>query len=194
VARLAVLASGNGSNFQALAEALRADGGHEAALLVCDRPGAFALERAARLGIPARLIRYAGRPREDAEAEIAAALEDADVDLVALAGFMRLLGPSLVERWEGRMVNVHPALLPAYPGTRSIERAWEAGDAELGVTVHFVDRGMDTGRIIGQARVPRGETLEATEEAVHRAEHALYPRIVLDLLDGIPGAEAPRRT
>lgn len=185
MARLAVLASGNGGNFQALAEAVRSGGRHETAVLVCDRPGARAMDRAERLGVPARLVPYRGRSREEAEAEIAMVLDAAGADLVALAGFMRLLGPDFVRRYAGRLVNVHPSLLPAYPGTHSIDRAWSAGEAELGVTVHFVDEGMDSGGVIEQVRVSRRDTLEETEAAMHEAEHALYPRVVAALLDRI---------
>jgi len=193
VGRLAVLASGNGSNFQALVEGLRAGGRHDVALLLCDRPGVFALERAERLGVPARVVRYAGRPRAEAEAEMDRALRDVGADLVALAGFMRLLGPGFVAGWRGRLVNIHPALLPAYPGSDAIRRAWEAGERVSGVTVHWVDEGMDTGAVIERAEVPfaPGSSLEDVEAAVHRAEHALYVRIVAWLLDaGIQAAGA----
>jgi phosphoribosylglycinamide formyltransferase-1 len=199
MAKLAVLASGNGSNFEALVMAARA-AGHEAVLLICDRPGAFVLERAARLGVPAVLVSYASgdraRPegsknqpdgdraarRLAAEAEITAALEAAGADLVALAGFMRLLSPDFVCRWRGRLVNIHPSLLPAYPGTEAIRRAWEAGESLLGVTVHYVDEGMDTGPVLARAQVARQASLEATEQAMHEAEHRLYAQVVVGLL------------
>jgi len=195
VARLAVLASGNGSNFEALVLAARASG-HEAVLLICDHPNAFALQRAARLGVPSVLVSYergdraqldgdrAAR-RSAAEARITAALEASDVDLVALAGFMRLLGPAFVSRWRGRLVNIHPSLLPAYPGTEAIRRAWDAGEPLLGVTVHHVDVGMDTGPVITRVEVARQASLEATEEAIHEAEHQLYSQVVVGLLDGV---------
>lgn len=183
MANLAVLASGNGSNFQALAEAVRADGRHRVALLACDRADAYALQRAKALGVPAIVVQYKGRPRAEAEAELDAALRAAGANLIALAGFMRILGPGFVDKWAGRLINVHPSLLPAYPGAHAIERGWEANEAELGVTVHYVDAGMDTGPIIEQVSVRRGLTLEETEAAIHRAEHALYPRLALELLN-----------
>ncbi len=207
MARLAVLASGNGSNFQALAEAIRdrANGDpsaprHELVLLAHDRKAAFAAERARALGIPARHVPYAGpgRPedpekaRAAAEAELGAALTASGAELLALAGFMRILSPEFVRAWEGRLVNVHPSLLPAWPGAHAIHRAFEAGERRFGVSVHFVDAGMDTGPLIAQSefRVERGVGLPEIEARVHEEEHRLYPRVVLGLLDEI---EAGRR-
>ncbi|HOX33001.1 MAG TPA: phosphoribosylglycinamide formyltransferase [Spirochaetales bacterium] len=192
MARLAVLASGNGSNFQAIVEALRAAaaaGGrrHGCVLLVHDRRAAYAAERARALGVPARYLPYAGRSREEAEAELAAALDEAGAELVALAGFMRLLSPAFVAARRGRVVNVHPAVLPAWPGAGSIRRAYEAGAAEFGATVHFVDEGMDTGPILIQEafRPAPGSSLAEIERATHEIEHRIYPRAVLGLLDAI---------
>lgn len=186
MAKLAILASGSGSNFEALTTALRG-GCHEVCLLICDRPGAMVLERAARLNVPARLISYKGRPKTETETELAKLLQECGADLVALAGFMRLLGPELVRSFRGRLVNIHPSLLPSWPGTHSIERAFAAGDSELGVTVHLVDEGMDTGPILAQARVPRLADLAATEAAIHAAEHRLYADVIINLLDSIAG-------
>jgi phosphoribosylglycinamide formyltransferase-1 len=101
---------------------------------------------------------------------------------VALAGFMRLLSPSFVARWQGRLVNIHPSLLPAYPGTEAIRRAWESGEPLLGVTVHYVDEGMDTGPVLARAEVARQASLEATGQAIHEAEHRLYAQVVVGLL------------
>lgn len=189
MARLAVLASGNGSNFQALVEALHDAPGHahKCVLLVYDRKAAFAAERAAALGVRARYIGYFKREPRDAEAEIKSALEEAQVDLVALAGFMRVLSGDFVASYRGRIVNIHPALLPKWPGARAIERAYEAGEREFGVTVHYVDEGMDTGPIIDRAglRAQAGSSLSEVEAGVHEIEHEIYPRVVLGLLDGI---------
>ena len=107
------------------------------------------------------------------------------VDLVALAGFMRLLSPAFVSRWQGRLINIHPSLLPAYPGTEAIRRAWDAGEPLLGVTVHYVDDGMDTGPVLARAEVARQGSLEATEQAIHETEHRLYAQVVVGLLDGL---------
>ncbi len=209
VAKLAVLASGNGSNFQALVEALRRQPTprhgepvaedaataprHECVLLVYDRKAAYAAARAQALGVPARYVPYAGpgRPREvlaardAAEAEINEALRASGAELLALAGFMRLLSPAFVARWEGRIVNIHPSLLPAWPGADAIRRAFEAGERRFGVSVHFVDAGMDTGPLIAQSEFQAdvGEDLSAIEARVHALEHRLYPRAVLGLLD-----------
>lgn len=189
MAKLAVLASGNGSNFEALARALEGSA-HRLVLLVHDRKDAYARERAARLGIPSCYVPYAGRARGEAEAEIDAALDAAGTELVALAGFMRLLSPGFVERRAGRLVNVHPSVLPAWPGVDSVRRSFEAGAEEFGVTVHYVDSGTDTGPVIAQRKFARwgGATPEAVEARVHELEHGLYPRVVLDLLDRIEAA------
>jgi phosphoribosylglycinamide formyltransferase 1 len=192
VARLAVLASGNGSNFEALALALRArpvgEGPrHECVLLAYDRKAAFAAERAARLGLPVAYIGYFKRDQAEAEAELSAVLDGARADLVALAGFMRILSPGFVAARRGRLVNLHPSVLPAWPGAHAIERAYEAGSSEFGATVHFVDEGMDTGPAIASesfAREP-GQGLAEVEARVHAVEHRIYPRAVLALLDSI---------
>ena len=189
MARLAVLASGYGSNFQALIEALRdaPERAHECVLLIYDRKAAFAAERAAALGVRSRYIGYFKREFREAEAEIKSALDEACADLVALAGFMRVLSGDFVASRRGRIVNIHPALLPKWPGARAIERAHEAGEREFGVTVHYVDEGMDTGPIIDRAgfRAQEGSSLSEVEARVHEIEHEIYPRVVLGLLDGI---------
>jgi len=192
VARLAVLASGNGSNFEALVRAIRdrpaAEGPrHQCVLLAYDRKAAYAAERAARLGVPAAYIAYYKRELAEAEAELASALNAAHADLVALAGFMRLLSPAFVAARRGRVVNVHPSVLPAWPGAHAIERAYKSGSREFGVTVHYVDEGMDTGCAIASEaiRAEPGEALGDIEMRVHGIEHRVYPRAVLALLDAM---------
>lgn len=182
--KLAVLASGSGSNFEALARALGPTE-HECVLLVCDRAGAGAFERAERLGVPARHVSYAGRTRAEAEAEIEALLSEAGADLVALAGFLRLLSPDFVRRRADRILNVHPALLPAYPGLDALRRAWDAGEETFGATIHRVDEGMDTGSILRRGILRRlpGESFEDLEARVHSLEHSLYRKVVLEMLD-----------
>ncbi|MDA8425071.1 MAG: phosphoribosylglycinamide formyltransferase [Treponema sp.] len=186
MARYAVFASGNGGNFEALVEGLR--GRHDCVVLVHDRRTAFAAERSRRLGVPTRYVRYAEKPRELAESEIEDELLRLRVDAIALAGFMRLLSPAFVALHAGRILNVHPSLLPAWPGSHSIARAFQAGERRFGVTVHLVDEGMDTGPILSQeAFVTDGSaSLEEIEKRVHDIEHRIYPReasLFLDRLD-----------
>ncbi|OHD16772.1 MAG: phosphoribosylglycinamide formyltransferase [Spirochaetes bacterium GWD1_61_31] len=183
---IAVLASGNGSNFEAIAQACRPGGeltGHRLGLLLCDRPEAAVVNRAVRLGVPVKLVAYKGRPRAEAEAKLQSAIDGSGADLVVLAGFMRILGSGFVEHFRGRLVNIHPSLLPLWPGSEAIARAWQAGDSQFGVTVHFVDEGMDTGLIIAQRTIPRRDSLAATEAALHAVEHELYPEVIRQLLE-----------
>ena len=199
MSRLAVLASGNGSNFEALAEAIRSrspDTGprHECVLLLYDRKAAYAAERARRLGIPLRYVSYFQREIAEAEAEIATALAEACVDLVALAGFMRMLSPAFVSARKGRIVNVHPSLLPKWPGAHAIEHAHDSGQREFGVTVHFVDEGMDSGPVIARESFEADptEALVEIEAHVHAVEHRVYPRAVLGLLDALESEKGKR--
>lgn len=189
MADLAVLASGNGSNFQALVEALRRDAPqkHRCVLLIHDRKAAFAAERARSLGVPSHYVPYLGRSREEAELEIARLLDHAGAELVALAGFMRILTPNFASARAGRIVNVHPSILPAWPGVDSIERAFASGATRFGVTVHLVDAGMDTGPILVQEAFepPAGSSLAEIERRTHEIEHRLYPAAVIRLLDEI---------
>lgn len=186
MARLAVFASGTGSNFAAIRDAL-VDSRHQLAYLVCDRPSALAVEKAFRFHIPVHLVPYAGRPRREAEQEIEVILRDNPVDVIALAGFMRVLSPGFVESRRERIVNIHPSLLPRYPGMRAIERSFDSEDEELGITVHFVDAGVDTGPTIAQASFPKSEVagLAEAEARIHELEHEMYPRVVMDLLDEV---------
>lgn len=187
--RVAVLASGGGTNLQALLDALHDSPLARVARVVTNRPDAGALERAHRAGIPAAVLRDAG----DA-AELLAALTDARADLVVLAGYLQLVPPSVVARFRWRMINIHPALLPACGGPgmygrRVHEAVLASGAAESGATVHYVDEQYDRGPIIAQARVPvrPGDTAETLAARVLEAEHRLLPRVVLELArQGIP--------
>lgn len=176
--RTAVLISGRGSNVGALIEAAK-DPAYpaEIALVVSNRAAAGGLELARSAGIDTAVVSYKeGLPA--GEAQIEAALAAHDIDLVCLAGFMRLLSTGIVTRWKDRMINIHPSLLPLFPGLHTHERAIEAGVKLHGCTVHFVRPEMDSGPIIGQAAVPvlPGDTAEALAARVLTAEHALYPR------------------
>lgn len=181
--RIAVFASGSGSNFQAIVDAAQRGSlpNVDIALLVCDKPGAKVIERAEKAGVPRFVFRpkdYAAR--EDYEREILQMLQEKQVDLIVLAGYMRLITSVLVSPYEGRMINIHPSLLPSFPGLNAVEQALEHGVKVTGVTVHFVDGGMDTGPIIAQAPVPirEGETIEELEQRIHETEHRLYPEVI----------------
>jgi phosphoribosylglycinamide formyltransferase-1 len=180
--RLAVFASGNGSNFQAIVDAVQDGRLHaEVALLVCDKPQAKVVERARQAGVPVFVFeakQYARR--EDYEAEIVRRLEECGVELIVLAGYMRLITSVLVEPWYGRMINIHPALLPAFAGVNGIGQALEYGVKVTGVTVHFVDGGMDSGPIIAQTAVHvlDDDTLDTLAVRIHAAEHELLVEVL----------------
>lgn len=183
---VAVFASGSGSNFQAIADALK-ESPHRLVLLVCDRKKAYVRQRAQAAGIPVEDINYSrGDTREDAERELLERLKPRSIDLIVLAGFMRLLSPLLVDAYKDRIINIHPSLLPKYPGTHGIEESYCSGDRELGITIHRVDYGLDTGPVIRQGKIPRidGESLEDFEARIHALEHRLYPEVILDILEG----------
>lgn len=182
-ARVAVLISGAGSNMAALIDAGQAaDSGFEIALVVSNIEGAGGLAIAAAKGVATATVphRPFGKDREAHERAVDAVLRDAGIEVVALAGYMRVLTPWLVGGWRGRMLNIHPSLLPLYPGLDTHARAIAAGDAEAGCTVHLVTEGVDEGPVLGQARVPivAGDTPEALAERVKTAEHELYPRML----------------
>ncbi len=186
MARLAVLASGSGSNFEAIAEKIKG-GPHSLACLICDRREAYVFERAEKYGIPAYYVNYAGRDRSLAEEEITAVLLEEKADLIALAGFMRLLSSDFVDRFSSRIINIHPSLLPKYPGTHGIEEGFNSGDRKLGITIHRVDHGLDTGPVIMQKSFIRSEEedLGEIESRVHNLEHIWYPAVLLEILDSI---------
>lgn len=184
-ARVAVLISGAGSNMAALIDAgAQADAPFEVVLVLSNDPEAGGLAVARAKGVPAAAIdhRPFGKDRAAHEAGIQAELEAAGTDVVALAGYMRLLTPFLVQRWEGRMLNIHPSLLPKYPGLDTHARALAAGDAEAGCTVHLVTEGVDEGPILARQAVPvvADDTPATLAQRVLQAEHVLYPRALAD--------------
>jgi phosphoribosylglycinamide formyltransferase 1 len=186
--RAAVLVSGRGANMTALiAAATRADYPAEIALVLSNRPGAAALDRAGDSGITTAVVDHTlyGKDREAFERAVEAVLENHRIEIVCLAGFMRLFTPWLVTRWNGRMLNIHPALLPAFRGLQTHERALEAGVKIHGATVHFVVPEVDSGPIIGQAAVPvlDNDTPETLAERVLLVELKLYP-LALALVAG----------
>ncbi|MFA7261792.1 MAG: phosphoribosylglycinamide formyltransferase [Caulobacter sp.] len=187
--RVAILISGDGSNMVALIEASRAaDCPYEVVLILSNNPDAGGLAKAAALGVPTLVLdhRPHGKDRQAHERLIDAALREAGAEYVALAGYMRVLTPWLVEAWAGRMLNIHPALLPKYPGLNTHQRALDAGDAEAGCTVHLVTAGVDEGPILGQARVAvlPGDTAATLAARVKAEEHRLYPAALARLAAG----------
>lgn len=186
--RTVVLVSGDGSNLQAILDHARNGAlGITVGGVISDRPGVKALERAASADIPALAVDYAAAGnRAEFSRRLAAALEDLKPDLVVLAGFMRILDASLVEQYRGRMLNVHPSLLPKYPGLHTYRRALEAGDREHGTTVHFVIPELDAGPGILQYRVPirAGDTEASLRERVRAGEHLVYTRAIAWLAAG----------
>jgi len=187
-ARLAVLLSGRGSNFEALADAcVRGDLPARIVLVLADRADAAGLGKARARGLPARLEeRRAGEPRAGYEERLAGHLETAGADIVCLAGFMRVLSPAFVTRFERRIVNVHPSLLPAFPGLDAQKQAFEHGVKVAGATVHLVDAGTDTGPIAGQEAVAvlPGDDEGALAARILCTEHHLYASTVARLLAG----------
>lgn len=180
--RVAVLVSGEGSNLQALIDSVHAEGSARIVGVASNRPQARGLERARDAGIEAAAFPAADySDRVDRDDALAAWLEERDVGLIVLAGFMEVLSEAFVRRFSGRMINVHPSLLPAFPGIAAIEQALEAGARVIGVTVHFVDEGVDTGPIILQEAfdvVPYHRDIQAVETRVHEIEHRLLPEAV----------------
>lgn len=180
--RVAILISGGGSNMVALAQSMSGDHPARPCLVLSNDPSAKGLERAAALGIPTAAIdhRPFGKDRAAFEAALLPALEAAAPDIIALSGFMRVLTAGFVDRFKGRMLNIHPSLLPKYPGLHTHARALEAGDAEAGCTVHEVTPVLDDGPILGQAHVPilPGDTPETLAARVLVQEHRLYPAVL----------------
>ena len=185
--RVAVLASGRGSNLQALLDAVST--GRllaQIAVVISDRALAPALERARQAGVPAVFSEPRGRPREEHDGTMLRVCEAHGVEVVALAGYMRLLSSSFVAAFPGRILNVHPSLLPAFPGLEAQRQALDHGVKVSGATVHLVDAGLDTGPILLQEAVPvlDTDTVETLSSRILEAEHRIYPRALGLLLSG----------
>lgn len=180
--RVAILISGGGSNMVALVRSMTGDHPARAVLVASNDPTASGLEKARAAGIATAAVDH--RPfkgdRAAFEAELIAHIEAAQPDILCLAGFMRVLTPGFVARFQGRMLNIHPSLLPKYPGLHTHQRALDAGDQEAGCTVHEVTAVLDDGPLLGQARVPvlAGDTAETLAARVLREEHRLYPEVL----------------
>jgi len=178
--RIAVFASGNGSNFQSIVDSVKSgqlDASVE--LLVCDKPNAYVIDRAKLEDIPSFVFLpkdYSSK--EEFEREIVSELHNRGIQYLILAGYMRLIGPTLLHEFENRIINIHPSVLPSFPGKDAIGQAITAGVNMTGVTVHYVDEGMDTGPIIAQESlfIFGNDTAETLAERIHEIEHQLYPK------------------
>ena len=185
---IVVLASGSGTNLQALIDASRERGFPGEILAVgCNRPGAFALERAAQANLKTFVLDHTNYgSREEFDGALLARLREFNPDLIVLAGFMRILTSDFVRAFRGRILNVHPSLLPAYTGLNTHQRVLDAGEAVHGVSIHFVTEELDGGPVIAQAeiRVQAGDTAETLSERVQQQEHQLYPIVVRWFCEG----------
>lgn len=182
--KIAVFASGSGSNYQAIQEAInKGELDAQIELVVTDRPGAYVVKRAQSFDVP--VLEISPKQFESKvqyEQAIVDALREKQVEWVILAGYMRLIGDVLLTAYENKIVNIHPSLLPSFPGKDAIGQAFEAGVKVTGVTVHYVDAGMDTGPIIAQAAIEVvADDLKATEARIHEVEHVLYKQTLQQL-------------
>ncbi len=177
---IVVMISGNGSNLQALIDN-RASGNFAISAVVCNEPGAFGLERAARAGIPTVLLNHRDFPnREEFDQALISRIDDFSPDLLVLAGYMRILSSAFVQHYEGRILNIHPSLLPDYRGTNTHQRVLDAGERLHGVSVHFVTEELDGGPVILQTQidVSAADTRESLMRRIAEQEHRMYPEVV----------------
>lgn len=183
--RVAVFASGNGTNLQAIIDANIPSA--EIVLVFSNNPDAYALERAAKHGIPTEVLDHKSfSSRDDYDREILRLIEPYEVGLIALAGYMRILSPLFVRAYKNRIINIHPALLPSFPGINAARQALESGVKYTGVTIHFVDEGVDTGPIILQSvvHVHDDDTEDSLLERIHVEEHKIYPEAIELVTEG----------
>ena len=180
--RVALLISGGGSNMQALVHSMTGDHPGRAVLVFSNNPAAGGLAKAAAMGVPVALVNHRpfGKDRAGFEAEMLKSLLAANPDIICHCGFMRILTQAFVDRFKGRMLNIHPSLLPKYPGLHTHQRALDAGDTEAGCSVHEVTADLDAGPVLGQARlaIATGDTAENLAVRVLQLEHQLYPAVL----------------
>lgn len=186
--KIAIFASGSGTNFEVLAKKiLNKEIKAELVLLFSDKRDAYALTRAENLGIAH--LSFSLKEFENKlayEQELLKIMRKKQIDLIVLAGYMRIVGKTLLEAFPNKIINIHPAYLPEFPGAHAINDAWEAGVFQSGVTVHYIDEGIDTGAIIEQIRVRidrENDTIESFEERIHQAEYELYPKVIQKLVE-----------
>ena len=186
--RIAFLVSGSGTNAENLIRRIQAgEIPADPVIVISNKPGVKALGKAAALGVKTIVIDHkAYSDREAFDKALSGCLEKNKADLVVLAGFMRVLTEGFVKKYRGRLINIHPALLPQFPGAHAIKNAWDAKVRETGVSVHFVDTGVDTGTVIFQRKVPvlPNDTLETLEARIHEVEYEIYPQALNLVLSG----------
>lgn len=187
MARIAIFASGNGSNFEALVKFFNNDHNNKIVLLVYDRKEAYVVKRAEKYKIRSEYINYFKLGKKEAEEKILKIIYENNIDIILLAGFMRILSPYFINEIKIPIVNIHPSLLPNYKGTHAIERAFESDDIESGITIHYVNEDLDSGEIILQKSIPiqREKGIEYFELEIHNLEHFWYPLVAKDLCDKI---------
>ena len=186
--RIAIFVSGSGTNMENIARQVQTGKlSCDIMLVLCDNPNAFALKRAEKLGLDIFVIeRKKFSSKSEFDSKINEKLKEKKIEAIFLAGYMRIISPEFVRSWAWRIINIHPSLLPKYPGVHSIKDAFEAKEKETGVTIHFVDEGVDSGPIIVQKKVPilPNDTLKTLETRVHEIEYQLYPEAIKLWLDG----------
>jgi phosphoribosylglycinamide formyltransferase-1 len=187
--RFAIFVSGSGTNMENIVNAVREQTikNAEVALVISDNPAAFALKRCERLRVPSAVVfRKNFESKEAFEKAILRELREDSIDFIVLAGYMRIIGPTILNAYKDKILNIHPALLPAFPGAHGIKDAFEAGVPVTGVTVHIVDAGIDTGPIVLQQEVAvkKDDTLASLEERIHALEYELYPKAIQLMVDG----------
>lgn len=184
--RMAIFASGNGSNFEAIAQEVKKGNIQgEIAVLFCDKKDAYVLERGKMHGVPC--ISFSPKDFDSKiayEEKIKKNLAEYRVDLVVMAGYMRIVGDTLLQAYPNKIINIHPSLLPSFPGLHGIKDAFEYGVKVTGITIHYIDEGVDTGPIIAQAttEVLPSDTLESIEAKVHQLEHYWYPKVLAEIM------------
>lgn len=181
--RVAVFASGNGGNFQSIVETSRKDvnRSYNIELLIVDKKNAFAIERAKNLEVPYYVVSLKDfSSKKEYEEKIIEILKDNNIELIALAGYMKIVSETLLKAYENKIVNIHPAYLPNFPGKDGIGDAFRAGASETGVTIHYVDEGVDSGKIIYQEKliIEKDWDIEKLEEEIHKIEHRIYPKVL----------------
>jgi len=185
--RVAIFASGNGSNFEAIAESeVLQESGLEIELLVCDQPQAKVIQRAEKYNIPVFVNKLSDYDnRGEYEEAIIKKLEPLKIEYILLAGYMKVVTPVLLGAYLSRIINIHPSLLPKYSGLEAIERAYAANEPITGVTIHYIDEGVDTGPIIKQCKVVRlqNDTEQSLEARIHQTEHQMYVEVIHNLLN-----------